>query len=93
MAAADVLASGPSIVLAEDNVVSLGQDHVVYIDRGSESDVVAGDTFTIYRLNREGFPAVPLGELAVLSVKRQTALARILESRSPIFLGDRLDKK
>jgi LysM domain len=93
VAAADVLLNAPAIVHAEDDVVSLGQDQVVYIDRGSESDVVPGDTFTIYRLNREGFPPVPLGELAVLSVKRQTALARILESRNVVFLGDRLDRK
>lgn len=90
---ASSLENAPVIVLAEDQVISLGQDHVVYIDRGSESDIVPGDTFTIYRMNREGFPPVPLGELAVLSVKRQSALARILESRSPVFLGDRLERK
>lgn len=90
---ASSLQDAPVIVLAEDQVISLGQDHVVYIDRGSESDIVPGDTFTIYRMNREGFPPVPLGELAVLSVKRQTALARILETRSPVFLGDRLERK
>ena len=92
-APAESLDGAPVIVLAEDNVVALGQDHVVYIDRGAENDVVPGDTFTIYRMNREGFPPIPLGELAVLSVKRQTALARILDSRAVIYLGDRLDKK
>ena len=92
-AEASTLADAPVIVLAEDQVISLGQDHVVYIDRGSDNDVVPGDTFTIYRMNREGFPPVPLGELAVLSVKRQSALARILETRSPVFLGDRLERK
>jgi hypothetical protein len=49
--------------------------------------------FTIYRLNSPGLPAVVLGELAVLSVQDETAMAKILSSRYTIRLGDRVDPK
>ncbi len=87
------LEGAPSIVLAKDGIVTLGQDNVVFIDRGEEEDVTPGDVFTIYRLNRPGIPALVIGELAVLSVERRSALAKILESRGPIFIGDRLQVK
>ena len=85
------LADAPTIVRSESNIVSLGQNHVVFIDRGSDDNVVPGDIFTIYRLNAPGMPPVVVGELGVLSVESQTATARILESRYSVHLGDRLD--
>jgi hypothetical protein len=66
---------------------------VVYIDRGAEDDVYPGDLFTIYRMNRDGRPPIVLGELAVLSSRNRTAVAKILESRYPIYAGDRLERK
>jgi LysM repeat protein len=87
------LEGAPSIVLAKDGIVTLGQDHVVFIDRGSEENVTPGDTYTIYRLNRPGVPPLVIGELAVLSVQRRTALCKIIESRGSIFVGDRLQAK
>ncbi len=38
-------------------------------------------------------PPIVLGELAVLSVQKSSALAKITESRYAIFVGDRLDPK
>lgn len=87
------LAAAPVIITSDDGVFSLGQDHVVYIDRGADDDVTPGDIFTIYRMNREGFPPVPIGELAVLSVRSHTAVAKILDSNAAIYLGDRLERK
>lgn len=88
---ADVTA--PTIIHAFLGAVSIGQDQVVFIDRGAEDNLSPGDIFTVYRENRQGFPPVVLGELSVLSVKRRSATARILESRYPIYLGDRLELK
>ncbi len=85
------LDAAPAIVRSMANLVSLGQDHVVFIDRGSEDDVVPGDIYTIYRLNDPGLPPVVIGELGILSVQERTATAKILESRYSIHLGDRLD--
>jgi hypothetical protein len=91
--AAEKLESAPSIVYARDDVLSLGADHVVHVDLG-EQDVTPGDLYTIYRENsRPGLPPIILGELAVLSVHRHFSVAKILESRYPIRLGDRLDPK
>jgi LysM domain len=86
------LADAPVIVFAKDNIVSLGEDHLVYIDRGGDQ-VTPGDLYTIYRQNREGLPPVVLGELAVLSVHPHSSVAKILRSRYTIYVGDRLEAK
>jgi hypothetical protein len=92
-AAAEKLHSAPSIVYAKDDVIALGADHIVHIDLG-EQDAIPGDMYTIYRENnRSGFPPVVIGELAVLSVHKHFSVAKILESRYLIRLGDRLDPK
>lgn len=87
------LHDGPAIVLSAEGLVTLGQDHLVFIDRGSADEVTPGDIFTIYRLNSPRLPPVVLGELAVLSVREATALAKITESRHSIYVGDRLGLK
>lgn len=93
-ASAEELAEAPVVLHAHGDVVSMGQDNLVYIDRGLEDDVLPGDIFTVYRLHRrQGLPPVVLGELAVLSSHEETSVARILKSRYTIFLGDRLALK
>jgi LysM domain len=91
--AAGKLEDAPAIIYSRDEIISLGQDHVVFIDRGSDQNVTPGDVFTIYRQNDPGLPPLLLGELAVLSVQKRSAMAKITESRYTIFLGDRLDPK
>ena len=90
---ADELADAPVITLAESGHVTLGQGHLVFIDRGYEDDVTPGDIYTIYRLSKRGMPPMVVGELAVLSVESGTALATILESRYAVYVGDKLDLK
>jgi hypothetical protein len=89
---AEVLAEAPVIALAESGNVTLGQGHLVFIDRGYADDVTPGDIYTIYRMNGDLLPMV-VGELAVLAVESDTALAKILESRYAVYVGDRLDPK
>jgi hypothetical protein len=91
-APAEKLQGAPSIVYAKDDILALAADHVVHIDLG-EQDATPGDMYTIYRENRPGLPPIVLGELAVLSVHRRFSVAKIIESRYPIHLGDRLDPK
>lgn len=91
--AAEELVEAPVIVFSEDRVVSMGQGSLVYVDRGAADDVIPGDVFTIYRSNDPGLPPVVLGELAILAVEERTALARIVESRYVVYVGDRLDLK
>lgn len=90
---AEKLKEAPVIVFAQHGITALGVDHVVQIDRGSEDDLTPGDIFTIYRMNREGMPPVVLGELAVLAVQPHSAVAKIIESRYTIFIGDKLERK
>jgi hypothetical protein len=86
------LSVAPAIILSGEGLVSMGQDHVVFIDRGEDS-VVPGDLFTIYRESAPGLPQLVVGELAVLTVSDRAALARILVSRHTVFVGDRLSPK
>lgn len=87
------LLDAPEIIFTKDQIISLGEDHIVYIDRGSDQEVTPGDIYTIYRLNKPGLPPIVLGELAVLSVQPRSSLAKIIESRYPIYVGDRLELK
>lgn len=90
---AESLAGAPVILAAHDDLVALGEDHVVYIDAGEEQEVTPGDIYTIYRLHRQGLPPVIVGELAVLSVHPRSSVAKIIASRHTIYAGDRLELK
>lgn len=90
---AELLEDAPVITLAESGNVTLGQGHLVFIDRGYADDVTPGDIYTIYRENKPGLPPMVVGELAVLSVESATALGKILESRYAVYVGDKLDLK
>lgn len=92
-APAEDLEGAAVIVRAEDDVLTLGEDSLVYIDRGAEDGVVPGDFYTIYRPNRDGLPPMVLGELAVLAVYDGSSVARILQSRYTVRVGDLLDPK
>jgi LysM repeat protein len=91
--AEDDLDGAPTIVVAWDQLLTLGAGYLVFIDQGNQEDMAPGDVFTIYRRGRRGFPPTVMGELAVLSVFDQTALARILRSRYTIYVGDVLSLK
>ena len=89
----EALDGAPTIVYAKDGVISLGQDHVVYVDRGAIDGVEPGDVFTVYRRRGNRHPPVILGEVAVLTVQSGSALAKVVESRYPMYIGDLLDAK
>ncbi len=91
-ASAEKLAKAPAIIFSRDDILALGADHVVHIDIGGQ-DTTPGDIYTIYRENQPGLPPVVMGELAVLSVHKRFSVAKIIESRYPIRLGDRLELK
>ena len=91
-AAAEKIEHAPAIVYSRDDILALGADAVVHIDIGDDT-TTPGDIFTIYRENRPGLPPIVMGELAVLSVHKRFSVAKIIESRYPIKLGDRLDPK
>ena len=86
------LNDAPALVRSERGEVNLGRDTLVFIDQGSNQDWAPGDLFNIYRVSK-GLPAMVVGEAALLSVQENSALARILESRYSIYIGDRLESK
>lgn len=91
--AAESLRQAPTIVHAKDGVLSLGEDHVVFLELGEGDGVEPGDIFTVYRHGGEARPPVVIGEVAVLSVHPLSSVAKIVASRYPIYVGDRLDPK
>ena len=90
---AEQLQDKPVILFSQDELVSLFEDHVVFIDRGSEDDITPGDIYTIYRLNRPGLPPLPIGEIAILSVHKRSSAARIIEAKTAVFVGDPIELK
>ena len=90
---AEQLHDKPVILFSQDQLVSLFEDHVVFIDRGSEDDVTPGDIFTVYRMNRPGLPPLPIGEIAVLSVHKKSSAARIIQAKTAVFVGDPIELK
>jgi len=90
---AESLEGAPVIVRAEDDILTLGEDSLVYLDQGEIDGVVPGDIYTIYRLNDRGLPPLVMGELAVLAAYETSSVGRILRSRYTVRLGDRLELK
>jgi LysM repeat protein len=87
------LSNAPRIVHADEGMFTLGQDHVVFLDRGESDDIYPGDQFTIYRTARnEGGLPIAVGQLGVLSVRPHSATAKILTSRYPVYIGDKLER-
>ena len=85
---ADAIAAGATIVFAKDRLVTLGQDHVVFIDRGEDQNLFPGDVLTVYRLPAKNAPPIVLGEIAIMSVRPHTSVAKVISSRFPMYVGD-----
>lgn len=90
---AEVLREAPMIVRSERNLVTIGRDHLVYLDLGEQAGVTPGDIYSIYRMNPKGHPPVVIGELGILSVRERSSVAKVLESRYAVYVGDRIDPK
>ena len=84
----DELGEAATIVLAKDGLVVIAQDHVVFIDRGESDDLAPGDVMTVYRVPKTDAPLVVLGEIAILSVRESTSVAKIVRSRHQMYIGD-----
>ncbi len=86
------LAGAARVLHAKDGILSIGQDHVVFIDLPS-ADAIPGDIFTVYRVSDDSRYPVVIGEIAILSVHPRSAVAKVLESRYPVYIGDVLAAK
>jgi chemotaxis protein MotB len=76
-----------------DRVMTLvAQRNVVYVDKGSEDGVKAGDRMDIFRVGGD-LPQRGVGELKILSTEARTAAALVTKSSSRIMIGDRFQTK
>jgi len=90
---ASALVDAPVVLMAKDGNLSIAADHVVFINVGSNDGATPGDLYTIYRINAEGLPPVIIGELAVLSVQPSTSVAKVIDTRYAVYVGDYLELK
>lgn len=81
------------IVNSLDEVASMGEGYLVSIDLGEEDGVVPGNIFTVFRYLRPDAPRKVLGELAILTVQRNNATARIMQSYDFMVSGDLIELK
>ena len=81
--------SGMIVELQADKTMTLvSQGDVVYLDRGREDELKAGDLLDIYRQSA-GLPSRKIGELKVLSTEDRTATAKVMKANTRVMKGDR----
>ena len=89
------------VVFSPESSVAITEKEFVYIDRGSQDGVMAGDLFTIYQspsrqrglygepqAGEKKMPMVKVGEVVVVRVREETSTALVTHSLQPIFIGD-----
>jgi hypothetical protein len=77
------------IVLADEGRQTGYPGLVMLMNRGSDHDVRAGQSLTVYRETLDGQgPILDLGRATVLSVTPQISIVRIESARDVIYLGD-----
>ncbi len=77
---------------ANMGVTLVAQRNVVYIDRGREDGVRAGDQFEVIRAGGN-LPPRAVGEIKVLFAEAKSASALITRSTARLFKGDRIRVK
>ncbi len=82
------------IVRVKDRAVPVGQESIVYLDLGERDGLQPGQFMTVYR-SHASVPDVRtvLGEVAVLSLRERTAVAKVTYSRDVIYAGDSVEVK
>ena len=81
------------IVNSLDEVASFAEGYLVSIDLGEDDGVVPGNIFTVFRYLHPDAPRKVLGELAILTVQRDNATGRIMQSYDYMVAGDLIELK
>ncbi len=86
------------IVDNRNNLAYAAQNDIVYIDAGSQDNVVPGNTFTIFQHPRMikdldsgknlTVPKLPIGKLVVINVKKNVSTGVVIESKRQVTKGD-----
>ena len=77
---------------ADMGLTLVAQRNIVYLDRGSEDGLKAGDRMDLVRYGG-GLPSRRVGEVKVLSTEGHNATALVTKSTSRILKGDRFQTK
>jgi hypothetical protein len=77
------------IVMADETLQTGSAGTLMLINRGSDHDVRAGQSLTIYRATMNGAgPLLDVGRGTILSVRPQTSLMRVDSSNDAVYIGD-----
>jgi hypothetical protein len=85
-------AAGYVVDISDDSMIA-GTGNLITVDLGTSEGLAPGNILTLYKIM---YPTVPtsrnvLGEAAVVSVRENTATARIIYSRDAVMSGDRVE--
>lgn len=82
------------IIASRDDVTTIGNDTVVFIDLGDTNGLVAGDFLSVYRTRFDvtGLRTV-VGELAILMTKNRSAVAKVVWMKDYMQVGDAVELK
>jgi hypothetical protein len=77
------------IVMGDERRQTGSPGQVMLMNRGSEQGVRAGQTLTLYRPTMSGIgPVLTVGHATIVSVRSETAVFRIDDSREAVYVGD-----
>ena len=77
---------------ADKNMSLVSQGNVVYLDKGQEDGLHAGDFLEVFRTGG-GLPERKIGTVKVLSAEPRTAAAVLSKATARVLIGDRLRTK
>jgi len=82
------------VVRTKDRAIPVGQESIVYLDLGESDGLQPGQFLTVFRPHA----TVPdirtvLGEVAVLSLREKTSVAKVTYSRDVMYAGDLVEVK
>jgi len=82
------------IIEVKDRAVPVGEDTVVYLDLGEDAGLAPGDFLTVYRARNDvATLRTILGEVAVLSTRARTSVAKVVRMHDLMGAGDQVELK
>jgi hypothetical protein len=88
-----------------ETVTNLGENHVVFVDKGEKDGVQEGNVFSVLRSGDqyatkpdratwdERLPVEHIGDLLVVDVKENASTALVLKSLKEVMIGDRVQMR
>jgi len=96
---------GRIIAAQVDVVTQMGENHIVFLDKGEKDGVEEGNVFTVLRSGDQygndpraptwdaKLPREPVGDLLVIDVKEKASAALVTKSLKELMIGDRVEMR